>query len=280
MQVFSRLLILFLLIHNTDNLFAIQDVLLQRIYKYNNLEGKRVVVDSSRVLYNLAFHDQDVVCNRSVQIIQSRGTPIYNFSFFYLLIALFFFSMIRYLAGISYRELLSSFFSLKYREAYPSSFFKNLLLFSTFILLFSFFLFQLIVKNSVNSYSNFSYFKILFSCIILLLYKYVLFHFISYVFNFMNKISEVRYIIFDFMYIFVFISLPLIFIASLMNPHVSNSILISILAIFILLYLFIYFKIFSLNLHLLTRNVFKGAIYFYIVEIIPILLLLKYLKLL
>lgn len=280
MPVFFRILFIVLFLISSVYSYSKDDILLQRICKYNKIEQSRVIVDSNLISYNLKFINKSKSYQSNVQIIQSRIIPVYNYSFFWLLLALFFFSMMRYLSGTSYRDLLASFFSMKDRSLSQNSFLKNLLLACTFILLLSYSVFQVLLRFSKHEYSNYIFLKIIFSCVIILFYKYVLFRLVTYVFNFRSKISEVRFIIFDFMYIFVFISLPLLFFSTMLNLNLAKSILVGILAIFILLILFLYYKVFNLNSHLLTRNVFKGMIYFYVVEIIPILLLLKYLKLL
>jgi hypothetical protein len=280
MPVFFRFLFLVLFLISSVCTSAKDDILLQRIYKYNKIEQSKVIVDSNLISYNLRFINKNKTYQSNIQIIQSRIIPVYNYSFFWLLIALFFFSMIRYLSGTSYRYLLASFFSMKDRSLSQNSFLKNVLVGCSFILLLSYSLFQVLWRFSKYEYSNYIFLKIIFSCVVILFYKYVLFQLVTYVFNFRSKISEVRFIIFDFMYIFVFISLPLLFFSTLLNLNLSKSILVGILSIFILLTLFLYYKVFNLNSYLLTRNVFKGMIYFYVVEIIPILLLLKYLKLL
>jgi hypothetical protein len=280
MPVFFRILFLVLFLISSVCTSAKDDILLQRICKYNKIEQSKVIVDSNLISYNLRFINKNKNYQSNIQIIQSRIIPVYNYSFFWLLIALFFFSMMRYLSGTSYRYLLASFFSMKDRSLSQNSFLKNLLVGCSFILLLSYSLFQVLWRFSKYEYSNYIFLKIIFSCVVILFYKYVLFQLVTYVFNFRSKISEVRFIIFDFMYIFVFISLPLLFFSTLLNSNLAKSILVGILAIFILLILFLYYKVFNLNSYLLTRNVFKGIIYFYVVEIIPILLLLKYLKLL
>jgi hypothetical protein len=278
--VYSKFYLAFFFIIASSLVFCSNDLLSKRILRYNKIDEQKVKVDSNKVFYNLKFLNSKEGYDFNVEIIKSRKKLAGNFSFFVLLASLFGFAFIRYRAGSSYLQLFSSFFSLKTKDGNQISLFKNILITTAFISLFTY-LVYLIIQSRINFIESKSLLVIIFySVILILIYKYIVFHWVQYIFNLKGKITGVQFIVFDLMYIFVFISLPLLFLESLLTVNLRNTLLASVLGYFIFLNAFMYYKIFIINSHLLTRHVFKMTIYFYVVEIIPILLFLKYLKLL
>ena len=277
--MYSKIFIAFIFLVATSHVLNSQDILSKRILRYNKIEEQRIKVDSAKIFYNLKFVQANQSYVSNVELIKSRSHFAGNFSFFWLLISLLFFSYIRYKDGSSYWQLFSSFFTFKNKERNHFGLFKNALIGIAFICLFSYLIFLINHVNTNRNNSKSFFFSIVYSVIILLVYRLVVFHLVKYIFNLSKRISGYQFVVFDVMYIFVFISLPILFLETLINAQLQNIVLIGVLAAFIFLNTFMYYKIFILNTYLLTRNVFKVAIYFYVVEIIPILLFLKYLKL-
>lgn len=278
--MYSKFCLAFLLILTISSVFCSEDLLSKRIIRYNKIEEQRIVVDSSKVFFNLKLLHLNQSNNTNVEIIKARNQLIGNYSFFWLLFSLFSFSLIRYRAGSSYWQLFSNFFSFKNNEGEQLSLIKILLIGIAFISLFSYFAYLLIQSHTYSSESKSLFISIVYSVVFLLLYRFIVFNLVKYIFQFSAKTTGYQFVVFDLMYIFVFISLPTLFLASLINVHLRNIVLIGVLALFVFCNAYMYYKIAILNSHLLTRNVFKTIIYFYVVEIIPILLFLKYLKLL
>jgi len=278
MSVFFRIILVSLLFSISFSKLKSEDLLWKNINKYNKLVESKVVVDSSRVIFNLNFLRSSDSPYTSIQIIQNRNKLNPDYSFYFLLFAILVFSMLRYVSGASYKDILANFFSMKERSSSQFSVIKYLLIGCAFVSLVGYSLYLMSTVFSILLVPRFLLLNIQLSILAVIFYKYFLFILVTYIFDLKRKISEMKFIVADFMYIFVFISLPLLFFSALTDVFFVKSILIGISAIFIFLYIFMYYKIFSLNSYLLTRNVFKTLIYFYIVEIIPILLLSKYFK--
>jgi hypothetical protein len=278
--VYFKFCLFFLILFNSFSELSSQDLLEKRILRYNKVLEPSIKVDSNKVFFNLNFNVKSAELKSNIEIIKIRKQSKGNKSFMWLLIFLLVFSFIRYYSGSSYREILSNFFAFKRSDKNHFSVAKNFMTVISFITLFSYLIYLLLKAYSPILASNIFYLNIVFSILCLLIYRYVMYHLVIYVFSFKNKITDVRLISFNVMYIFVFISLPALFLTTLVNEYVKNSILIGVLITFFFILAFMYYKIFIINSYLLTRHVFKSIIYFYIVEIIPILLFLKYLKLL
>ena len=258
-----------------------QDLLAKRIMIYNKIEEPRLELDSSKLFYNLKFtsENKDSV-NRNIEIIQHRKNTTKSTSFFWLLLFLFIFSMVRYASGKKYSDLISGFFSFRITNLNSYGFLKSTLVTIAFIVLLSYSIARLLDEHFKINTMDRNLIFIIFSIISILVFRFVIYRLVVYIFNLKNNISNFQFVVFDFMYIFVFISLPILFCTTIVVDTLVEPILIILSAVTFLFYLYASYKIIILNLHLLTRHVFKTMIYFYIVEIIPILLFLKYLKLL
>jgi hypothetical protein len=258
-----------------------QDLLAKRIMIYNKIVEPKLEMDSAKLFYNLKFTpEKKESVYRNIEIIQHRKNSTKSTSFFWLLLFLFIFSMVRYASGKKYSDLISDFFSFRIRNLNSFGILKSTLVTIAFIVLLSYTIARLFDEHfKVNAIDRNLIF-IIFSIISILVFRLVVYRLVVFIFNLKNNISNFQIVVFDFMYIFVFISLPILFCTTIVVDTLVEPILIILSAVTFLFYLYASYKIIILNIHLLTRHVFKTVIYFYIVEIIPILLFLKYLKLL
>lgn len=257
---------------------ASNDKLQERILKYNKLDKTKVAIDSNKIFYDLKLQAISQKQKSTIEIIKYRNfNPPSSLMFW--MISLFVFSFVRFKSGGTNGSIFNRFFGFKSINYSHQNSLKNFLISVSFISLLSYFIFQLNTIGVDKESLAMAYFTIVALISILMLYKFVFYKLVLFIFDISRKVKDVRHIVFDSMYIFVFISLPTLFITALTNQSFQKPMFIGILTILILLIIFMYIKIVMLNFHLLTRNVFNLIIYFYVVEIIPILLFLKYLKL-
>lgn len=279
-----KIIISFIVLFLTVNLNAESDLLKDKIIRYNKLEKNQFIakrIDSSKLFYDLSYWSKNKDKKYLIHILKKREYKTnFNF-FFYVLFVLIILSLIRYSSNINLAIQFTQFTKLRAKSTYEYGFMKALLINSIFIMILSFVIFSLIILQFdlaiLRSPSEILLFLIssISSCIF---FKYFSNYFIIQTFGLKNKINKLKFLWIDFMYIFVSISLPLILLSTIMNSISQSIVLISILILYVILYIILIIKAFYINMNLLTNNVFKFIIYFYSVEIIPILLLLKYLK--
>ena len=279
--MFFRLFIIISVLYLSSLPLISQDLIAKRIISNNNIVGSRTEFDSSKLFYNLKFiSEKKASVKRNIEIIHKRENSTDRSSFFLLLLFLFIFSMVRYASEKKYSDLITTFFSFKIRSLYSYGFLKSTLVTIAFVVLLSYSTSKLLeVYVSVNALNK-NFMFVLSSITLILFFRFIIYRLVVYIFNLKNNISDFQFVLLDFMYIFVFISLPILFCVTVVDDIFVKPILITLSAVTLLFYLYALYKIIILNIHLLTRHVFKTMIYFYTVEIIPILLFLKYLKLL
>ena len=279
--MFFRLFIIINILYLASLPLISKDILAKRIISNNKIVESRIEIDSTKLFYNLKFiSEKKASIKRNIEIIHNRKNNTEGSSFFWLLLFLFIFSMVRYASEKKYGDLITTFFSFKIRSSYSYGFLKSTLVTIAFTILLSYSTCKLLGRYfSVNALNK-NFMFVLSSITLILFFRFIIYRLVVYIFNLKNNISDFQFVLLDFMYIFVFISLPILFCLTVVDDIFVKPILITLSAVTLLFYLYALYKIIILNSHLLTRHVFKTMIYFYTVEIIPILLFLKYLKLL
>lgn len=264
------------------NARADEDVLRLKILKHNDIviNKNEFTVDSSKLFFNTSFvHNLESV-SFSTHILKKRlQSKNYNY-FFYILGILFILSVIRYSTNINFNFQFTQFIKLRSKTQNEYSLFKTAIIHSIFILIMSYLVFTLFFSKL--DFVKLANSTIFFNIIIVFTTIFILKNFINtFVLSMLgnnSRLIKIKNIWLDYMYIFVSMSLPLILLSTIVDNSAQNIILVCVSIIMIILYLFILFKIVYTNFQLIVLNVFKFIIYFYSVEIIPILLSVKYFK--
>lgn len=277
--MYFRILIILLSI-NFIQLNASNDLLRDRIIRYNKIKTPLITIDSQTCFYNLQLIDKTKDIKVSTQIIDTASKNNSTPYFFIILSICFILSLLRRLSQHSYSDFISNFFSLRIIHNRPEYnfvavlFIALLFLLSVSYLVYFFLSFDgkpfFISKNIFN--------KTLLIISSIVFFKWIINKIIILIFDLKKNISEYNYYIVEFMYIFLSISLPLFFFATMLDAPLQKPIFISISVLLLLSYFVMWYKLIYTNSRLLTRNVFITLIYFYTLEIIPILLLSKYFK--
>jgi len=282
--MYFRIILLLLLTHSFSILNAETDILKANIIRHNKLKTTDKTIqkiDSSKIFRDLNFLNNESNKKYSVQILRKRIQNTNINYFFYILGILLVVSIMRYTSKLNFKYQVSEFIKFKFKNISEYSFIQSIIINIIFALIISHIIYVFSIKSNYieQSPQRVNQFIFISICIIMFLFfKYMINFFIIKIFNLKNKIIKLKFVWIDFMYIFLSISLPLILISTLVIPSLQNLIIISISTILIVMYFFMLIKIYSININLLTNHILKFIIYFYTVEIIPILLLLKYLK--
>ena len=260
------------------------DILKSRVYQYNHIkptEGVHSRIDSTKVIHDLNYFNRIEDKLYAVHILKKRENNSNYISFFYLLILLFFLSILRYSSFSSINYQILQFVKLKVKNHEEYGVVKSIFILCLFILIVSFVLHSIYFKNTIGLdklVDSKTYNLVVISIFLFISFKYIINLIIVNVFKFKSKFLDFHFLLIDFMYIFVSITLPVILFSTVVNLFFKNIIIISVFVIFSFMYFYFILKLYYNNLNLLTRHVIKFIIYSYSVEIIPILLLLKYLK--
>lgn len=268
---------LLVIFFNSTNTISAQDLLEKRIIKYNKIEKKTIKVDSNR-LSSIDFFIDKKIAKYSTQIIHTRKLERNYFSFFGCLILLLFFSFVRIMTKISFVDQFIRYIAPRGRSKAEIGILTSSIIFILFVLTVAYLLYSFISNTSTNIFIKHLYLKITASIFIFIVLKFFIYNFITSLFDLKNKIHQVQYYTFEFMYIFVAITLPIFFIGSVSSSSLQMPLYIGSFIALISIYLILIIKLIQTNFSLLTRHVFKSLIYFYTLEIIPILLLSKYFK--
>ena len=174
-----------------------QDLLAKRIMIYNKIEEPRLELDSSKLFYNLKFtsENKDSV-NRNIEIIQHRKNTTKSTSFFWLLLFLFIFSMVRYASGKKYSDLISGFFSFRITNLNSYGFLKSTLVTIAFIVLLSYSIARLLDEHFKINTMDRNLIFIIFSIVSILVFRFVIYRLVVYIFNLKNNISNFQFVVF------------------------------------------------------------------------------------
>lgn len=281
MSMYFRIVLSIMCMVFLSNCLLAEDLLLKNILKYNQIAEKTVKVDSAKIFYNINFTSSHSNLINSTQIIQHRAIQNeLNITFFIFLFVMLVFAIFRYYSNSQIADLISDFINLNNEPKTRNSFLRTILVIIAFVGLLSYSIYYFLSKFFTGLEGNFSFLVIVFSVLIILFIKYLIANLVVTIFKLNNKIRHLKYTVINLMYIFVFISLPILTLSCASITYLQKPLLIGIFALYIFLIFVFYVRIYLSSHYLLTRNVFNLMIYFYLVEIIPILLPLKYFKLL
>lgn len=254
------------------------DLLYRHISAYSHLKNQSVSkLDSSDLFYNIQFYKQGKTPRVGTQIIKRRSIKKNYISFLLSLATILVLALLRFRLRVNFYTQIFNYINPKKNILLENNFVAFVLIHTVFCLLVSYLLFKFFsetfIEHSFNSY--FTLLLITFSFIGLTL-KYVFAFGLRYVFDSKAVTSSIIRSWIEFSYVFICIAIPTITFASIANSAMNKLLLNSAISAFVIMYIFSSLKLMYKEMHIIKNNVINSFIYFYIVEIIPILLLSKY----
>lgn len=279
-----KLLIFWIFLLSGFFMNAEADVLRESILKFNNIKDKvssSKKIDSSTLILGTDITKVYPNTKYSFHIIKKRVQSNNILFFIVCLIFILLISWIRVGLTISFSNQIRNFTKLKYKASDNYSGYIVVLVNLLFIFLSVFILsvFYLDSKTSVSSVLISPIALVIFICLCLyIVYRYILGWMVQYIFNQKQLINKLNYYWIDLIFIYLCVTLPLVLISSLTNFYSEHFIYHLILYLFLFMYLISFLKLLYNEMNNLKTSVVKYMIYFYIVEFIPLVLLMKFLR--
>lgn len=283
MSVCSRGFLILILMCSCIYGDAATDMLKLRILKYNHLENKKEAiapVDSQKIFYNIGFINHNNKIAKSQSIIKKRKSSTNYFLFFILLSLVVLISIFRRNLNLDFNNQLAHFFKLKFKRVEEYSSTIAIAIHLLFAGVISYFITS-IITNIRNQYDDswIAVYKIVLLCVLgYVLLKYVIHFILSHTFYIRDVLNRLNHYRMDLLYIYICLSLPVAIAVSVRNDTNYFFINSAFILFFLFLYLYSIIKVMYNEMNIIQTSVIKFALYFYIVEFIPLILLLKYLR--
>ena len=257
-----------------------KDLLYYQILKYNNIKEQPVVeltVDSIPI-HLIQNTNQQFNKNKTYnkQIIKKR--PVNNnylllFSIFLVFALLV---LARASSKVSFQFQLLNYIKIRSKHFEKFGIFKVIVTNLLFIFLMAYICYYFFnFRKAIGELAWPLFMKIFIGIAIVIFYKYVLSTIIAKVFHIKQAINVLQYYWLEMISIFVSISLPIVLISVIGSSPLSSIIFMLLFAFIVLLYFVLIVKFLYTELSIVRSNVINSIIYFYLVEIIPIVLFLN-----
>ena len=263
---------------------AESDVLRENILKYNHIKERvssSKKIDSSTLILSTDLTKVYPNTKYYSHIIKKRVLSNNIIFFIVCLIFILLISWIRIGLTINFSSQIRNFTKLKYKvnDNYSGHIVILINLLFIFLSVFILSVFHLDSKTSVNSVMLSPISLVIFICLCsYVVFRYVIGWMVQYIFNQRQLISKLNYYWIDLIFIFLCVTLPLVLISSLTSFYSEHFIYHLILYLFLFMYLISFLKLLYNEMNNLKTSVVKYMIYFYIVEFIPLVLLMKFLR--
>jgi hypothetical protein len=257
-----------------------KDLLYYQVLKYNNIKEQPAVeltIDSIPI-HLIQNTNQQFNKNKTYnkQIIKKR--PVNNdylllFSIFLVLALLV---LARASSKVSFQFQLLNYIKIRSKHFEKFGIFKVIVTNLLFIFLMAYICYYFFnFRQAIGELAWPLFMKIFIGIAIVIFYKYVLSTFIAKVFHIKQAINVLQYYWLEMISIFVSISLPIVLISAIGSSPLSSIIFMLLFAFIVLLYFVLIVKFLYTELSIVRSNVINSIIYFYLVEIIPIVLFLN-----
>lgn len=284
MSVYFKFLLLWCLISSSTDILSQNDMLKDRITKYNNIKSIQpniIRIDSAKIIMNTDYTKAYPNVEYSTHIIVRKKEKNSLLFFFTCLGFVLIISWIRIGLSMNFNSQVSNYFRLKHRIKIDYSKLVVLMINTIFILLIVHVLTKLFFGSSINldvsrTFSD-SYVLLLLICLFVL-FRYTIGFIVQSVFNQKQLFSAVNYYWIDLVFIYLCIALPLVMVVSVSNLYSEIIVYYFVILLFVVMYLVSFTKLLYNEMNNFRTSVIKFVIYFYTVEFIPLVLLVKFLR--
>lgn len=258
------------------------DVLLQNIKLYNDIKLTPKVVskpDSAKIFYNTDYFKSNYTTNISKQIIIKKSDSKNEFLFILLLFLTVLCSIVRFSFINNFKTQFNNFLKIKAKEIEEYQFVKRIFFSLVFFIFIGYLVFLFLINLKIISNNSLSilYFIIALLTLYMIL-KNTILYVIKKIFSLNKLYRTYEYVTNDMITIFIVIGLPIFLLQTIAIDRFRAPLLLTLILLFCLLYLFKTFKIILNNSNLILANLFNTIIYFITIEVLPLILFAKFIK--